>query len=163
MFVQIFGYKSFNHITRLCGSCIHDIAHFDNSVFLKRSTEEQFKMFAVIFLFEANQNLVIPVKWIKSFDIIQAINRGISHTKVHKVFYCNDFSLEPNFNTPMRQEFQAENTGCYDANIKYIFGKPFISTSKITIFVILSLSFVRHIRTRNEFFAIASPFVAGDI
>lgn len=80
-------------------------------------------MFACVILEVSKKKLTIPLKWIYSFDITQALNYGISHTKQHVVYYCNDSDEAPNFRLPIQNDFDENQSGCYYAHILHIFGK----------------------------------------
>lgn len=80
-------------------------------------------MFACIVLENSKQKLVIPLKWIYSIDITQIMNYGISHTKQHVVFYCNDPDEEPNFRLPIQNDFDENQNACYYARVLHIFGE----------------------------------------
>lgn len=80
-------------------------------------------MFAVIILSKSKKKLVIPIKYVYSFDVTQSMNYGISHTKDHRVFYSKNFEGEPNFKLPLQDEFEEHKCACYQAKILHIFGK----------------------------------------
>lgn len=80
-------------------------------------------MFAVVTLNQSNEKFVIPVKWIYSFDIVQALNYGLSKTKSHIIFYSPNLQAEPNFRLPLRDLFELGGDGCYKAHIWYLLGK----------------------------------------
>lgn len=83
-------------------------------------------MFAVVILNISKKKLVIPLKWVYSFDIIQSLNYGISHTKNHLFFYSKDSTIEPNFRCAIKTAFDEENNSCYYGKILYVFGKFFL-------------------------------------
>lgn len=80
-------------------------------------------MFAVVTLKPSKKKLIIPAKWIYSFDIVQALNYGLSKTKSHIIFYSQNLQIEPNFRLPVRDLFAENIDGCYQANIWYLMGK----------------------------------------
>lgn len=80
-------------------------------------------MFAVVKLSQSTEKLVIPVKWIYSFDIVQALNYGLSKTKSHIIFYSPNLQAEPNFRLPLRDSLENGSDGCYKAHFKYLLGK----------------------------------------
>lgn len=80
-------------------------------------------MFAVVLLKESKTKLVIPISWIYSLDIVQIFNRGVSHTKNHKIFYYKDKKTEPNFRLPIRIIFDENVHACYIAKILHGLGK----------------------------------------
>lgn len=80
-------------------------------------------MYHSILLVKSKQKLVIPTKWIFSFDILQIFYRGLSPTKLHKIFFFNDESCEADFNLPVRDDFDETVPACYLAQIKGTFGR----------------------------------------
>lgn len=80
-------------------------------------------MFHSVLLVKSKIKLVIPTKWAYSLDIVQIFNRGISPTKLHKIFYFHDKSVRADFNLPVRDEFDPSVPACYLAQIKCTSGK----------------------------------------
>lgn len=80
-------------------------------------------MFFVVKSKDSNEKLVIPVKWIYSFDIVQGLDYGISKTKSHIIFYSPKLQVQPNFRLPLRDRFENGRDGCYKAHICYLLGE----------------------------------------
>lgn len=75
-------------------------------------------MYHSVLLVPSKQKLVLPTKWVNSIDVVQACNVGVSKTKYHKVFYYKDVSVQPDFELPIRVEFDENIPACYYAQIK---------------------------------------------
>lgn len=83
-------------------------------------------MFHSILLVKSKTKLVIPSKWAYSLDFVQIFIRGISPTKVHKIFYFNDQSVEADFTLPVRDAFDPSVPACYLVQIKCTTGMKLI-------------------------------------
>lgn len=79
-------------------------------------------MFVFVILRPNRNKIVIPISWIYSIDIVQAMNRGISKTKEHKVFFSTDIFEDPNFRLPVRNDFDG-TTGCFLGHVMATFRK----------------------------------------
>lgn len=81
-------------------------------------------MFAAICFDESQINLVIPFKWIYSFNPVNWLNDGINPSLPHKIFFSNNFDEKPNFNLPIGtfSEDCHDVGGCYMARIRKLFG-----------------------------------------
>lgn len=82
-------------------------------------------MFAVITVEKSLEVRVIPVHWIKGFDLISSINHGVNCAETHVVFYCDDTNKQPNFSAPIFASISSTSVGCYLARINKFFGKMF--------------------------------------
>lgn len=80
-------------------------------------------MFVAVILADSKTKLVIPISWIYSLDIVQIFNRGVSHSKNHKIFYHKNKNTEPNFRLRVRNIFDENVHACYHAKILNGFGK----------------------------------------
>lgn len=79
-------------------------------------------MFAAIYL-DSQRNLVIPLRWIFSFELKKWVNDGINPSSQYKIFFSQDANETPNFSLPINVgEFYGQ-TGCYIAQIRKLFGK----------------------------------------
>lgn len=79
-------------------------------------------MFAVVVLLHSRKKLIVPISWIKSLDITQIFNYGISHTKNHTVFYAPE-NTEPDFSLDIKENFDEIASGLYISRIRHIWGK----------------------------------------
>lgn len=86
-------------------------------------------MFAVITIEKSVEVRVIPVHWIKGFDLIGSINYGVNCAETHVVFYCGDINKPPNFSVPIFPSICRNGDGCYLARINKFFGKIFSAYS----------------------------------
>lgn len=68
------------------------------------------------------QKVIIPIQWFKSLDVAQIFNVGASKSKLHTVFYCDDYDADPNFRLPIEQEY-VDRPACYQAQFKHAFSK----------------------------------------
>lgn len=82
-------------------------------------------MFVTVFLLDFKKKLVIPFKWVHSLDILQLLNGCHIQSKIYTIFNANNLEIEPNFKLPLSIVFDAENPGCYRAQVGNFFGKLF--------------------------------------
>lgn len=79
-------------------------------------------MFAAVILKQSKEKIVVPLKQIAGLDIVQIFNCGISHTKIHLIFYSTDRDEEPNFSADKKEVFDDSGCFCYDGKVLHIWG-----------------------------------------
>lgn len=86
-------------------------------------------MYFVVYLTEANRNIVIPVRWVPEYEIYleRFFNHSVNTTQTHLCYYnaCGDAinlngqpnsEFEPNFEAEIKSEL-TESEGCYNCKI----------------------------------------------
>lgn len=71
------------------------------------------------------RKLVVPIQWFQSIDIAQVFRIGLRNSKVHKIFYAEDYNIDPNFRLPIRIEFDDNGynpPARYEAKVLKCFG-----------------------------------------
>lgn len=82
-------------------------------------------MFFLIKLKETKQKTIIPLKWIKNFDVTMFFNYGMPYHKKKKyiIFFSNDLNDDPDFNAPLKNTLDGFVKGCYEASLIKHFSK----------------------------------------
>lgn len=62
-------------------------------------------MWFSVILMAIKTKLVVPIQWFQSIDITQVFRVGLRNSKVHKIFYADDYNVDPNFRLPIRNQF----------------------------------------------------------
>lgn len=83
-------------------------------------------MFVSVIFPQSKKRLVIPFKWVYSLDILQLLNGRHIRSKLHTIYYSNDFDEEPNFRLRISDVFDEHNPGCYRAQVDKFFGEIFL-------------------------------------
>lgn len=83
------------------------------------------KMFAVITFETSREVKVIPIGWIKGFNLCATINDGINSAEKHVVFFSKNWQEQPNFFLPISDDSNNSNQSnkCYFARINKFFGE----------------------------------------
>lgn len=68
-------------------------------------------LFAVVYLIENKINVVIPIKWILSFDAVSMANDGLNSFKKHTIFYSNNKSDCADFTNACHQAYMCKIFG----------------------------------------------------
>lgn len=66
---------------------------------------------------------VIPSKWIEKFMSAENVNCGSKPHHMYKIFYSPDSTIQPDFQSTIRQTFVANEPGCYNGHVLRSFGK----------------------------------------
>lgn len=80
----------------------------------------------VILLTEPKQLTVVPMSWFSSLDIVQIFNRGVSHTKKHRLFFSPNQNDEPNFKLPVQNHFDQDMAANYEGKVLSVWGNLLI-------------------------------------
>lgn len=95
-------------------------------------------MFAVITLEKSLDVVVVPVEWIKGFDLVNSVNDGINCSEPHVVYWSRDDQMPPNFFMPIMTRFNYIDRGCFSARLNKFFGK-FKLCVEVSIFELLEV------------------------
>lgn len=87
-------------------------------------------IFAVVNLIGSQKNIVIPIKWIESFNTTSMANDGINQSMIHKIFYSKNQSEMADFKLPTNPLYFNER-GCYLARAHKLFGEKTILQSQL--------------------------------
>lgn len=80
------------------------------------------KTWVVVNLIECRRNVVIPMKYVYTFERYAAYNRRINGNQVYLIFYSRDHTKNANFFLPKLKSFSEADDACYYAKLLKCFG-----------------------------------------
>lgn len=80
-------------------------------------------MFAVVTTEREFQNIVIPVKWIKSVNLFETGKDGVNCEQKCIFFHSKDKTKGPDFSTEISVSFDLNGDCCYIGFIRKYFGE----------------------------------------
>lgn len=80
-------------------------------------------MWLVVILTKSLENLVVPIKWVKSLNVTELIKGGVNSLEIQTVFYSPkdepaDFNLQRD-----QLDYNENSRGCFKARIHKFYGK----------------------------------------